>query len=83
MTAKILGLVALSPLSGAIANAQTFTATELSPLPGGTYTYGAAINNAGQVVGYGNDFLSSIGALQESAVIWNGTTPTPGKKCVL
>jgi probable HAF family extracellular repeat protein len=75
MTTKILGLVVLSLLGGAVANAQTYKAIELTPLPGGDSTVGTAINNKGQVTGFGTDLLDGLGQ-ETSAAIWNGTTPT-------
>ena len=50
--------------------AQTYTAAELGLLPGGTYTYVEAINNAGQAVGTADNDRSSPG------VIWVGAMPT-------
>jgi hypothetical protein len=75
MAAKILGLVVLSLLGGAVANAQSYKAVELNPLPGGDSTIGTSINNKGQVAGFGTDLLDGLGR-ETSAAIWNGTTPT-------
>jgi uncharacterized membrane protein len=51
--------------------AQTYTAAELDPLPGGIYAQVEAINNAGQVVETAEDSRGN-----SPAVIWNGTMPT-------
>lgn len=72
----LLALLALAlPASGA---AQTYKATDLGTF-GGPTTYGLAINNAGQVAGYGNDtteagvthaFLWNEGALTDLGGSW-------------
>lgn len=49
---------------------QPYKAAELGLLPGGTYTYAAAINNAAQVAGAADE------GFDNPAVIWNGTIPT-------
>jgi probable HAF family extracellular repeat protein len=53
------------------AQAQTYKATELGLLPGGTFADAYAINNAGQVVGTADQADGSA-----PAVIWNGTSAT-------
>ncbi len=54
-------------------NAQTYTAVELPPLPGGTVAYVSAINNAGQAIGESNTAPNQIA---DWVIIWNGETPT-------
>jgi len=58
-----LSLLMLAPLRPAAA--QTYTVTDLGTLPGGTYTFPAAINNHGHVTGTADAFINvsaNIGA---------------------
>lgn len=71
---SILPAIAMITWSG-YALAGDYTVAQLGLLPGGTFNYVTAINNAGQAVGGGDTFYPNAGQLQ-AAIKWNGTTPT-------
>jgi probable HAF family extracellular repeat protein len=62
--------------------AQSYKATELGLLPGGTSVSAAAINNAGQLAGGADSIIPTPPhAICDAAVIWNGTTPASVISC--
>ena len=74
-----LGLLLVSGAAGAGSHAVKYTITTLGLLSGGTFSQAYAINNAGQVAGTGDELYSLNGAPPapvQSAIVWNGTTPT-------
>jgi probable HAF family extracellular repeat protein len=67
-------------LAGTAANAQKYSVSVLQLLPGGTYTSGAALNNAGQVAGQADDGTPDPYAGTPTsgpyAVIWSQGVPS-------